>query len=136
MNLKLSVILLILTAFSVMSCKTSFRTRVYRFVPYINPAIHSASEITKILSESDRKLIFLESNSVLVYAKLYGDLASPFSIDYKIVNNELITDSLSHDGYSVPNITNMIFFYSKDSLVNKKTNERYLTNKYYKVRRY
>lgn len=130
MKLNLSIILLILTVFSVISCKTNVRVRVYQFVPSVSFDIHDENEIRKILMNSDTKSIILENDSVLGYFKRYGGLGSYVLVNYKIVNNELITDSLNHDGFDVPDLTSMRFLYSKDSLINKKTNEKYCTQKY------
>ena len=104
----------------------------YKFVPSIDVEICDLNELTKILTETDTKSIILKNDSVLEYYKRYGGLGSINSINYKIVNNELITDSLSHEGGDVPGVTSVHFLYSRDSLVNKKTNERYYTQKYLK----
>ena len=69
MKLNLSIILLILTVFSVISCKTNVRVRVYQFVPSVSFDIHDENEIRKILMNSDTKSIILENDSVLGYYK-------------------------------------------------------------------
>ena len=65
MKLNLSIILLILTVFSVISCKTNVRVRVYQFVPSVSFDIHDENEIRKILMNSDTKYIILENDSAL-----------------------------------------------------------------------
>ena len=132
MKLNLYIVLLTLTIFSIMSCKTNTKIQFYKFVPSIDVEICDLNELTKILTETDTKSIILKNDSVLEYYKRYGGLGSINSINYKIVNNELITDSLSHEGGDVPGVTSVHFLYSRDSLVNKKTNERYYTQKYLK----
>jgi hypothetical protein len=92
--------------------------------------IYTEDEARKILFESDVKIIMIKSDSIIGYSKRYGGIYSNAEIKYIIVNNELITDSINLNGYEIPNVTNMRFFYSRDSLVNKKTNEKYYNQKY------
>ena len=121
---------MIITVFAVVSCKTSFKVQVYRFEPAIDFDVHDENQIREKIAESDVKSITLRNDSVLEYKKRYGGLYSSTSINYKIMNNELIIDSLNHAGHDVPDVTSMHFLYSQDSLINKKTNEKYYNQKY------
>ena len=136
MKLNLSFILLILTAFAVISCKTNLKVQVYRFEPSIDFDVHDENQIREKITESDVKSITLRNDSVLEYNKRYGGLYSSTSINYKITNNELIIDSLNHAGYGVPDVTSTHFLYSQDSLINKKTNEKYYNQKYLDKKKY
>jgi hypothetical protein len=113
-----------------MSCKTSFNVRTYQFQPYVDN-IDDINEVIKKITESDTKSIILKNDSVLVFWKRFGGTGSAITVKYIIINNELITDSVNLNGYEIPSMTNMRFLYSRDSLVNKMTNERYYTQEYF-----
>ena len=49
-----------LIAFVLVSCKISFDTQVYRFIPSIDSDIYSENEIRKKIVESDVKSIILD----------------------------------------------------------------------------
>jgi hypothetical protein len=119
-----------MTVFAITSCKTNFKVQVYRFEPSIDYDVYDENQIRKKIAESDVKSITLRNDSVLEYKKRYGGLYSSTSINYKIDNNELIIDSLNHAGYDVSDVTSVHFLYSQDSLINKKTNEKYYNQKY------
>ena len=82
--------------------------------------------------DSVHKSIALKNDSILEFSKLYGRLGSLMTMRYVIINNELIIDSTDIGGYYIPEISNVYFIYSKDSLINKKTNETYYNQKYLK----
>lgn len=134
MRSSLTLILLIVVAIVVTSCKTAFQPQVYRFLLTTNFGINveTEDEIKETLLMSNIKGITLKNDSILEYWKRYGGLYSNTAIKYTITNNELIIDSLNMEGFDIQNITGMCFLYSKDSLVNKQTNERYYNQKYLK----
>jgi hypothetical protein len=131
MKLNLSLFIsLVLVSFSIVSCKTNFNAQVYRFVPSIASDIQSENEIRKRIAESDVKGINLKNDSILEYWKRYGGLASLTTIKYTLVNDELIVYPTDIKGHDVPDVSNVHFLYGLDSLVNKKTNEKYYNQKY------
>jgi hypothetical protein len=132
MKSNISFILLILVAVVVTSCKTSFEVKEYRFQPSIDSDIYDKNEIREKIAESDVKGINLKNDSILEYWKRYGGLASLTTIKYKLTENELIVDSADIYEHNIPEISNIHFVYSQDSLVNKKTNEKYYNQKYLK----
>ena len=121
---------LMLIAFVIVSCKIGFDTQVYRFIPSIDSDIYSENEIREKIVESDVKSIILRNDSILEYWKRYGGIGNSTIIKYTLINNELIVYPTDIKGYDVPDISNMYFWYSQDSLINKKTNEKYYNQKY------
>ena len=67
---------------------------------------------------------------ILEYWKRYGGLSSSTMIKYILAGSELIVDSKDIYGRNNLDISNMRFLYSRDSLINKKTNEKYYNQKY------
>ena len=126
MRLRIAFILLIFVSIVVTSCKTSFRVQRYRFM-------FSVGEIWEKMLTNEIKGIDLENDSILVYWKSYGGLGSMKTIRYTLTGNDLIIDSLDIYKRAVPEeISGTHFAYSKDSLINKKTNEIYFNQKYVK----
>ena len=121
---------LMLIAFVIVSCKISFDTQVYRFIPSIDSDIYSENEIRKKIVESDVKSIILRNDSILEYWKRYGGIGSSMIIKYALIDNELIVYPTDVEGYNVPDISDMHFFYSRDSLINIKTDEKFYNQKY------
>ena len=121
---------LMLIAFVIVSCKIGFDTQVYRFIPSIDSDIYSENEIRKKIVESDVKSIILRNDSILEYWKRYGGIGSSMIIKYALIDNELIVYPTDVEGYNVPDISDMHFLYSRDSLINIKTNEKFYNQKY------
>ena len=128
-NLSLFVSLILITLV-IASCKISFNTQVYRFIPSIDSDIYSENEIREKIMENDVKSIVLKNDSILEYCKRYGGIGSSTIIKYTLINDELIVYPTDIKRYNVPDISNMYFLYSQDSLINKKTNEKYYNQKY------
>jgi hypothetical protein len=129
MRLKIIYILLTFIAF-VISCKTSFKVQTYQFQPYLDD-IDDINEVIRKTTESDVKSIILKNDSVLVSWKRFGGLGIITTVKYYTIDNLLIIDSLDIYGNPCPEeIMNIRFIYSTDSLVNKKTNEKYYNQKY------
>ena len=133
MKNKLFIILsLIMVMAGMIACHSTNKLQVYQFMPSVDCDSCSFLELMDKLSEidSEPKSIKLKNDSILGYLKRYGGMYSYNAIKYRIVNNELITDSVNLEGYDISGITSMHFLYSRDSLVNKQTNERYYNQKY------
>lgn len=131
MKKNLSIILLVLSVFIIFSCKTNFKMQIYRFEPSINLDGQDESETRRMIARSDVKFITLKNDSVLIYTKRNGGLASSIELIYRIVNDELIIDSLNYEGKSILNVMGVHFLYSSDSLINKRTLEKYFNRKYF-----
>lgn len=130
MKLNLFLLALVVIITCMVSCKTSFKGRIYNFVPTINCDNCDENEIMEKIVGYDVKSIAIQNDSILEYRKLYGGLSSRTTIKYKRICNELITDSASLTGDNIPNLINVHLLISRDSLINKKTNERYYNQKY------
>lgn len=133
MKNKLFIILSLFTVMiSMTSCHSTNRFQRYEWLPSVNCDSCSFLELMDKLSEFDSqpRYIRLENDSIIWYTKRYGGLYSNTAIKYTIINNELIIDSVNENGVEIPNITGMHFLYSRDSLVNKQTNEKYYNQKF------
>ena len=80
--------------------------------------------------ESDVKSIILRNDSILEYWKRYGGIGRSMIIKYVLIDNELIVYPTDVEGYNVPDISDMHFLYSRDTLINIKTNEKFYNQKY------
>lgn len=76
------------------------------------------------------KSIILRNGSILEYWKRYGGIGSSMIIKYALIDNELIVYPTDVEGYNVPDISDMHFLYSRDSLINIKTDEKFYNQKY------
>jgi hypothetical protein len=129
---KLFVFLCLIMVIGMIACHSTNRLQVYRFSPLVDCDGCGFLELMEKLTEIDSvpKFIIIKNDSVIGYSKRYGGIYSNTEIKYVMVNNELITDSVNLNGYEISNVTNMSFLYSQDSLINKKTNEKYYNQKY------
>lgn len=57
---------------------------------------------------------------IQVFRKRHGDLGSLITIEYS-----LVIDSVDVSGRYIPEISDIHFLYSRDSLINRRTNEKY-----------
>lgn len=122
-------LILVIIAFT-LSCKTSFEAQVYRFILSTDSEICDENEFRDILMKGDVKSITLKNDSILEYWKRYSGLGSSRAIKYTLLDNELIVYPADTLGYDVPGISNMCFYYNKDSIINEKTKEKYYNQKY------
>ena len=133
MKLRIAFILLIFVSIVVTSCKTSFRAQSYRFLLSVGDS-YDIDAIREKMLTNEKKGIDLDNDSILVYWERYGGFVFQRTIKYTLTENDLIIDSM--DIYKQGNIPEEIssthFAYSKDSLINKKTNEIYFNQKYVK----
>ena len=135
MKNKLFVILsLVMVMAGMIACHSTNKFQRYEWLPLVDCDSCSFLELMDKLSEFDSqpRYIRLENDSIMWYTKRYGGLYSNTAIKYTITNNELIIDSVNENGVEIPNVTGMHFLYSRDSLVNKQTNEKYYNQKYLK----
>ncbi len=123
--------LLMLLIAIITSCRTGYFPRSYQYVLTIECDTCDDADIIRMISEGERKSIILMNDSILCYSKRYGGLASATYVRYKMVGNQLVTDSVDIYGYYNDKISNMHFSCSKDSLVNAETGERYFTERYH-----
>lgn len=126
--MKVRIIFLIMP-FVIISCKTGFNIQIYKYQPTIDSNISNENEIRKRIIESDVKSITLRNDSTLEYWKRYGGIGSLIKIRYFLINNELIIDSIDSGG-NKNDLSNIHFLYSQDSLINRKTQEKYYNQKY------
>ena len=78
------------------------------------------------------KTIVLKNDSVLEFRKRHGGLGSLITIEYTLVDNEIVIDSTDVTGRYIPELSGIHFLYSRDSLVNRQTNEKYYNQKFVK----
>jgi hypothetical protein len=132
MKSNLFFILLTVLALVVVSCKTSFESQVYDFQLIIDSNTYDENEIKELISESKMKTIVLKNDSVLEFRKRHGGLGSLITIEYTLVDNEIVIDSTDVTGRYIPELSDIHFLYSRDSLVNRQTNEKYYNQKFVK----
>ncbi|MCL1943934.1 MAG: hypothetical protein FWF54_10360 [Candidatus Azobacteroides sp.] len=123
---------IVIMTMGMITCCSTNKIQVYRFLPSVDCDSCSFLEMMEKLAkiDSSNKFIILRNDSILGYSKRYVGLYSNTAIKYIIVNDELITDSINLYGYEIYSVTNVHFLYSRDSLVNKVTNEKYYNQKY------
>ena len=131
MKLRIAFILLIFVSIVVTSCKTSFRVQRYRFLLSVGDSYDTDTIWEKMLT-NEIKGINLKNDSILVYWERYGGLVFQRTIRYTLTENDLFIDSMDvyKQGHIPEEISSTHFAYSKDSLINKKTNEIYFNQKY------
>ena len=116
------------------SCRATFKTQEYRFQPTISCVVCDEDEVINQIQiavvDGDVKGIRLINDSILEYWESYGGLAILTTIRYTLIENNLIVNSTDIYKRNIPAISNAIFMYSKDSLVNNKTNEKYYNQKH------
>lgn len=127
--------LIFLTIVFFLSCRTTFRLQRFRSITFIDSIIYNKYGVKERIRVWDEKFISLKNDSILRYGKLFGGLSGGTDIKYRKIEDELIIDSVNVNGYDIPGITNTCFIYNKDSLTNKKTNETYYNQKYFKTKR-
>ena len=132
MKSNLFFILLTVLALVVVSCKTSFESQVYDFQLIIDSNTYDENEIKELISESKMKTIVLKNDSVLEFRKRHGGLGSLITIEYTLVDNEIVIDSTDVTVRYIPELSDIHFLYSRDSLVNRQTNEKYYNQKFVK----
>ena len=135
MKSNLFFILLTVLALVVVSCKTSFESQVYDFKLIIDSNTYDENEIKELISESKMKTIVLKNDSVLEFRKRHGGLGSLITIEYTLVDNEIVIDSTDVTGRYIPELSGIHFLYSRDSLVNRQTNEKYYNQKFVKKKK-
>ena len=64
---------------------------------------------------------------IQVFRKRHGDLGSLITIEYS-----LVIDSVDVSGRYIPELSGIHFLYSRDSLINRQTNEKYYNLKFVK----
>ena len=64
---------------------------------------------------------------IQVFRKRHGDLGSLITIEYS-----LVIDSVDVSGRYIREISGINYLYSRDSLINRQTNEKYYNQKFVK----
>lgn len=132
MRSNLLFILLTIVALVVTSCKTGFESQVYDFQPVIDSNTYDENEIKEVISESEMRTIVLKNDSVLEFRKRHGGLGSLITIEYTLVDNEIVINSADVTRRYIPELSGIHFLYSRDSLINRQTNEKYYNQKFVK----
>lgn len=130
MKLKIIYFLLIQIGIILVSCKTNFKIQVYNFQSSFNTESSDEEEIRKQIAKSKIKSIILKNDSILEYFTRYGGLANIVTVKYRVIENELIIDSIDNRGRKIIELSNIHLIYTPDSLVDKKTHEKYYNEKY------
>jgi len=124
----ISIIIMI----AIVSCRTGFEKQIFEYHPVINvdPDTLSTEEMIKIGLGIEKKSIIIINDSVIIYTKRFGGISFSDSIKYKLNQNILTIDSVNYFNKRI-DISNMDFYYYKDSIVSiQASNERYLNKKY------
>ena len=117
----------------IITCCSANKMQVYRFLTSVDYDNCNFLEMMEKLSEIDRdpKYIILKNDSILEYWKLFGGLGTLTTVKYYLKDNLITIDSLDIYGKPCPEeLTNIELVYFRDSLINKKTDERYYNQKY------
>ncbi|MDR2839977.1 MAG: hypothetical protein LBV75_01735 [Paludibacter sp.] len=133
MKIRLTV-LTILCLFCVISCKSKFHIPT-RNMPNLDCESCSSSELVNMFSEHKllANRIILINDSVLEYIKLFYDCGWNSEIKYKIVENELIIDTIDTKKRSTAYCNMETVEYYTDSLRNIKTGEKFYSENYYSL---
>ena len=114
------------------ACHSTDKLQVYQFTPSVDCDSYGYLEWAELIELGCLPTtIILKNDSILNYFKRFGGLGYLTTIKYHLKDNLTTIDSLDVYGRMVPEeIINAKMIYSTDSLVNKKTNERYYNQKY------
>lgn len=110
MRSNLLFILLTVVALVVTSCKTGFESQVYDFQLIIDSNTYDENEIKELISESKMNTIVLKNDSVLEFRKRHGGLGSLITIEYTLVDNEILIDSTDVTGRYIPELSGIHFY--------------------------
>jgi hypothetical protein len=114
-------------SFVIISCKIQSKILAYRFVP--GPSQCDTCKISNL-----KKSIIITSDSTLTFGVVFGGLGVSTTINYSMIGNVILTDSVDINGdksYSefIDEIFNCRLSFSKDSIINESTKEKFFTDR-------
>ena len=120
----------------IFSCKMQSRIFGYRYVP--SPPTCDTCQISNL-----KKSILITNDSTLIFGVVFGGLGVSTTINYSMIGNTIITDTVDINGdksYSeyLDEIFGNKLSFSRDSIINERTKERFYSDKYlrYQNRKY
>jgi len=124
---------LVMIMIGMIACRSTDKLQLYRFEQSVDCDSYGSSlEWTELIELGCLpRSIVLKNDSILQYFIRFGGLGSLTTVKYYLKDNLITIDSLDIYGKIVPEeITNMKMIYSRDSLINSKTREKYYNQKY------
>ena len=122
-NLQISLFIFFVSIISFCSCKTSYNSRSYVYIPKL------VSDSSEYVGNYNNRSIFIENDSILRFGIRYGGLGASENIKYRKKDNYITVDSLDVGEFANKSF-GYSFEYHKDSIASEKTNDLYLSRKY------
>jgi hypothetical protein len=123
LKLQISLFIFFVSIISFFSCKTSYNSRFYVYIPKL------ANDSSEYVGNYNDQSIFIENDSILRFGIRYGGLGASKSVKYRKKDNYITVDSLDVGGFANKGF-GYSFEYYKDSIVSEKANDLYLSRKY------